>query len=81
MVSSNGEKSWYQPGCLPARFKGAECGDGVLGIVEPSPHFAKQHDLLLARVVTQPKENMVPVRVVSPSPTPVTLYQNTSVGR
>jgi len=65
---------------LPARFKGAECGDGILGIVEPSPRFAEQHDLLLARVVTQPKENMVSIRVVNPSPTPVTLYQNTSVG-
>ena len=65
---------------LPAKFKGAECGDGVLGIVEPSPGFAKQHDLLLARVVAQPKENMLPVRVVNLSPTPVTLYQNTSVG-
>jgi len=65
---------------LPARFKGAECGDGILVIVEPSPRFAEQHDLLLARVVTQPKENMVSIRVVNPSPTPVTLYQNTSVG-
>ena len=63
---------------LPATFKGAECG--VLGLVEPFPGFAEQHDLLLARVVAQPKENMVPVRVVNPSPTPVTLYQNTSVG-
>ena len=38
---------------LTARCKGAECGDGVLGIVQPSPRFAEQHDLLLARVVTQ----------------------------
>lgn len=63
---------------LPAKFKGAECG--VLGLVEPFPGFAEQHDLLLARVVAHPKENMAPVRVVNPSPTPVTLYQNTSVG-
>ena len=59
------------PGRHEMMFKGAECG--VLGLV-------KQHDLLLARVVAQPKENMVPVCVVNPSPTPVTLYQNTSVG-
>jgi len=65
---------------LPAKFKGTECGDGVLGLVEPSPGFAERHDLLLARVVAQPKGNMVPVRVVNPSPTPVTLYQNTTVG-
>ena len=61
---------------LPAKFKGAECSDGVLGLVEPSPGFAKQHDLFLARVVAQPKENMLPVCVVNLSPTPVTLYQN-----
>jgi len=65
---------------LPAKFKGAECGDGLLGLVEPSPGFAERHDLLLTQVVAQPKENMVPVHVVNLSPTPVTLYQNTSVG-
>ena len=65
---------------LPAKFKGAVCGDSVLGIVEPSPGFAKQHDLLLARVLAQPKDDMVPVHVINPAPAPVTLYQNTSVG-
>jgi len=40
---------------LLAKFKEAECGDGVLGLVEPSPGFAEQHDFLLARVVAQPK--------------------------
>ena len=33
---------------LDAKFKGAKCDDGMLGIVEPSPGFAEQHDLLLA---------------------------------
>ena len=42
--------------------------------------FAKQHDLLLAHVVVHPKDNTVPIRQVNPSPTPVTLYKNTSVG-
>ena len=65
---------------LPDKFKGVDCGDGVLRVVEPSLGFAEHHDLLLAQVVTKPKDNMVPVRVVNPSPTPVTLYQNTSVG-
>ena len=72
------------PGChemiLPAKFKGPVCGDSVLGIVEPSPGFAERHDLLLARVLALPKDDMVPVRVINPSPVPVTLYQNTSVG-
>ena len=65
---------------LPAKFEGAVCGDSVLGVVEPSPGFAERHDLLLARVLAQPKDDMVPVRVINPSPAPVTLYQNTSVG-
>ena len=48
--------------------------------IRPSPGFAEQHDLLLARELAQPKDDMVPVRVINPSPAPVTLYQNTSVG-
>ncbi|PFX17748.1 Retrovirus-related Pol polyprotein from transposon 17.6 [Stylophora pistillata] len=64
---------------LLAKFKGAVFGDSVLRIVEPSLGFAEQHDLLLARVLAQPKDDMVPIRVINPSPTPVTLYQNTSV--
>ena len=65
---------------LPAKFKGAAFDNSVLGIVEPSPGFAERHDLLLARVLAQPKDDMVPVRVINPSPVPVTLYQNTSIG-
>jgi len=65
---------------LLVKFKGAVCGDSVIGIVEPAPGFAERHDLLLARVLAQPKEGMVPVCVINPSPTPVTLHQNTSVG-
>lgn len=65
---------------LPAKFKGALCGDTVLGIVEPPPGFAEEHHLLLALVLSQPKDDMVPVCVINLSPTPVTLYQNTSVG-
>ena len=53
------------PGChemiLPAKFKVAVCGDSVLGVVEPCPGFAERHDLLLARVLAQPKDDMVPV--------------------
>ena len=36
---------------LLATFQGAVYGDSVLGIVEPSPDFAEQHDLLLARMM------------------------------
>ena len=64
---------------LHAKVKGAGCGDGLLGLVEPSASFPKQHDLLLARVVAHPESNTVPIRLVNPSPMPVTLYKNTSV--
>ena len=30
-------------------------------------------------MLAQPKNDMIPVRVINPSPVPVTLYQNTSV--
>ena len=65
---------------LHVKVNGAGCGDGLLGLVEPSPSFAKQHDLLLARVVAHPNSNTVPIRLVNPSPTPVTLYKKASVG-
>ena len=65
---------------LLAKVRGSECGDGLLGLVEPSSSFARQHDLLLARVVVHPKDNTVPIRLVNLSPTPVMLYKNTSVG-
>ena len=65
---------------LHAKVKGAKCGDGVLGLMEPSPSFAKQHNLLLAHVVAHLKDNTVPICLVNPSPTPVTLYKDTSVG-
>ena len=54
---------------------------GVAGIVEASPRFAQKHSMLLARVLTQPGSgDLVPVRVVNPSPTPVTLYRHTHLG-
>ena len=60
------------PGChemiLPAKFKGAKCNDGVLGIVEPSPGFVEQHDLLLACVVTRPKEDILSTRCLPQLP-------------
>ena len=51
---------------LPATFKGAVCDNGVLGIAEPSPGFAERHDLLLARVLAQPRDDMVAVRAINP---------------
>ena len=57
---------------LPAKFKGAVCGDSVLGVVEQSLGFSKQPDLLLTRVLAETKDDMVPVRVINSSPAPVT---------
>ena len=42
---------------MHAKVKGAGCGDGLLGLVELSPSFAKQDNLLLARVVAHPKHS------------------------
>ena len=42
----------------------------MVRIVESSPGLADQHDLFLARVVAQPKYDIVLVRVINPSPAP-----------
>ena len=43
--------------------------------------FTQKHSILLARVLVQPGSgNLVTVRVVNPSPTPVTLYRHTHLG-
>ena len=47
---------------LPPKFKGCVYGDGVLGIVEPSPGFAEKLDFLLVGMAAHPKGNMMPVR-------------------
>ena len=62
---------------LLAKFKGPG-GNSVLGIVERSLDFA-EHDFLLTQMSEQPKGDMVPVRVINPSPAP-TLYHSTSIG-
>ena len=55
-------------------------GSGVTGVVEPSPGFTERHNVMLARVVAEPKGDLIPVRVINPSPHPVVLYQNTTLG-
>lgn len=61
---------------LLGNFRWADCGDGVLGIMQPSGYAAK-HNLLLAQLVPWPEENVVPIHIVNRSPTPPS--QNTSV--
>ena len=57
------------PGCheivLHVKLKGADCGDSLLGLVEPSLNFSRQHDLLLAHVVAHRKDNTVQVNLVN----------------
>ena len=71
------------PGChemvISARVNGLG-GSGVTGVVEPSPGFTERHNVMLARVVAEPKGDLIPVRVINPSPHPVVLYQNTTLG-
>lgn len=66
---------------MQAKLTNQEGAVGVAGIVEASPGFAQKHSMLLARVLAEPGPgNLIPVRVINPSPTPVTLYQNTHLG-
>ena len=66
---------------LPAMCeKAGLSGGGISSIVEPSPEFAKRHSLVMARVLVQPRGDLVPVRLINPSADPVVLYKNTTLG-
>ena len=54
--------------------------DKVTGIIEPSPGFADKHAVMMARVLAEPKGDLVPVRMINSSPDPVVLYQGTTLG-
>ena len=47
------------------------CGNSELWIVESSWGFAGRHDLLLVRVLVQPKGDMQQVQVINLSPAPI----------
>ena len=63
---------------MPARI--GVVSDKVTGIIEPSLGFADKHPVMMARVLAEPKEELVPVRMMNPSPDPVLLYQGTTLG-
>ena len=66
---------------LPAKFEGnGLCSGSGTSTVEPSPDFAERHSLLMARVVAQPRGNVVPVRLINPSTDPVILYKDATLG-
>ena len=66
------------PGChemvMMAKVNGLG-GSGVTGVVEPSPGFTEPHNTMLARVIAEPKGDLVPVRVRNSSLHLVVLYQ------
>ncbi|CAC5417473.1 unnamed protein product [Mytilus coruscus] len=51
-----------------------------IGLVETNKSFIEKTGLLLARVVVQPKSNVVPLKVVNFSTELVKVYKNTIVG-
>ena len=54
--------------------------DEVTGIIEPCPGFVSKHSILVARVVAKPKDNQVLVRLLNPSPEPIVLHRDTTLG-
>ena len=66
---------------MQAKLVHSGSAEGVTGLIEASSGFAEKHSMLMARVLAEPThDNLVPVRVVNTSPTPVTLYKNSHVG-
>ena len=66
---------------MQAKLVHSGSAEGVTGVIEASSGFAEKHSMLMARVLAEPThDNLVPVRVVNTSPTPVTLYNNSHVG-
>ena len=61
------------PGKLIGTFEHA------VGIIEPKPQFSAKYELMVARSVIQTAKNNVPVRLLNPSSTPVTLNAGTIV--
>ena len=71
----------YHEMVFPAKFEGnGLCSGSGTSIVEPSPNFADRHSLLMARVVAQPRGNVVPVRLINPYTDPVILYKDATLG-
>ena len=62
---------------MPARI--GMVSDKVTGIIKPSHVFADKHPVMLGRVVAEPKEGLVRVSLINPSPDPAVLYQGTTL--
>ena len=49
-------------------------------MLEPKEGFEAQHQLLVARVVALPDNELMPVRMANLTPVPITLYQRMRIG-
>ena len=49
-------------------------------VLEPKEGFEAQHQLLVARVVALPDNELMPVRMANLTPVPITLYQRMQIG-
>ena len=57
------------------------CPTGTAGVIEPKDGLEEQRQLLVARVVTVPDaKGMAPLRMLSLSSSPLTLYRDTTIG-
>ena len=66
---------------VPARVDLSRVPIGTPGVIEQTQKFAERSEIRAARVVVQPAQGgVVPVRLVNPSPTPVILYGQSTVG-
>ena len=57
------------------------CEGPNVGIFEPADTLASKYDLLVARVVSAPTTNRIPLRAVNVSPEPMVLHRGTHVGQ
>ena len=50
-------------------------------VLEPHAEFMERHGLLVAHCLVSTKSTQIPVRILNPSPAPVTIYQAQKVGQ
>ena len=55
-----------------------ECGNGGVGILEPTTEFVRRSKLLVGRSLVQ-MEGTIPIRLLNPTPYPRLVYRNTLV--
>lgn len=57
------------------------CEEPSTGMFKPVDALTNRYDLLVARVITTPHVNRIPLRAVNVSSEPVVLHKGTNVGR